>query len=314
MHHAAAAELDPAGVLADAATALAEGAADVELEAGLDEGEVPRPQPHLELLLEELPQEPLQHAGEVSDGDVLADDQPFHLVEGVLVGGVRLLVAEHAPGRDHPEGRREALHRPDLHRRGLRAHHQVPLVIAVEGVLHLPRRVVGGDVERLEVVVVKLDLGTVEHRVAHRDEDLLDLAAHLRQGVERAPHLRCSGQGGVEAFALALGGEPRFLEGSAARLDRRLDLLLEQVGPLADDATLLRGQARDRREQLGHRALLADELAVDGAEGLGITGGLDARQRLGAQLFQTLFHQRYLEGAAGAQDWFGGLEWVHARA
>src|SRR6185503_7726367 len=69
MHHAAAAELDPSRLLAHAAAVRAERAADVELEARLDEGEVAGPQPHLEVALEELAQEALQRPDEMSDCD-----------------------------------------------------------------------------------------------------------------------------------------------------------------------------------------------------------------------------------------------------
>ena len=47
------------------------------------------------------------------------------------------------------------------------------------------RRVVLGEVERREVVVLELDLGPLGDAVAEADEDVLDLAARLRQQVQR---------------------------------------------------------------------------------------------------------------------------------
>ena len=57
--------------------------------------------------------------------------------------------------------------------------------IDVEGVLCHPRRVARRVVERGEVVVVELDLGSLDHPVSEADEDVLDLALGADQRVER---------------------------------------------------------------------------------------------------------------------------------
>src|SRR5262249_5254675 len=56
----------------------------------------------------------------------------------------------------------------------------------VERVLHVTRRVVSRNVERLEVVVVALDLRALGHREAKPREDGDDLVVHAGQRVERA--------------------------------------------------------------------------------------------------------------------------------
>ena len=53
-----------------------------------------------------------------------------------------------------------------------------------EGVLHLPGRVVGVEVERVEVEPLGLDLGPLGDLPAHADEHVGDL---LLQGLQRVP-------------------------------------------------------------------------------------------------------------------------------
>ena len=104
------------------------------------------------------------------------------------VAGVERLVAVRAPGCDHVDRRRLRLHRADLHRRRVRAQHHL-LVGAerdVDRVLHRAGRVRGRDVQRLEVVPVVLDLGALGDPVPEPDEDVLELAADLRDEVQVA--------------------------------------------------------------------------------------------------------------------------------
>ena len=93
-------------------------------------------------------------------------------------------MAVDATGRDEAERRRAPRHRPDLHRRGVGAQH-VPAVDE-EGVLHVARRVIGRDVERLEVVPLGLDLGTFLDREAEPGEEADDVALDLRDRVQVA--------------------------------------------------------------------------------------------------------------------------------
>src|ERR1019366_19037 len=65
------------------------------------------------------------------------------------------------------------------------------------------------EVERLEVVVVGLDLGTFADRVAHRLEDGDDLVHHPQHGVLDADGALDAGKRDVEA----VGGEGIFRKG-----------------------------------------------------------------------------------------------------
>ena len=187
--HPAAAQLDPARLRAHpAALALAEDAGDLELGRRLGEREERRPQPGVDVGAEVGVGERLDGAGQVAEGDAPVDDQPLDLVEDGQVAGVGRVPAVGPAGGDDVDRRRLRRHHPDLHGRGVGAQ-QRRLGLAqlhVEGVPHAAGRMGGGHVEGLEVVPVGLDLGPLGHRVAHADEDVLQLAAGLVDEVEVA--------------------------------------------------------------------------------------------------------------------------------
>ena len=111
------------------------------------------------------------------------DRQPFHLVEHGRVRDVGVPPV-HAPRADDAHGRPLRLHRPDLHGRGVGAEQRV--LAQIEGVLHVAGGMVAGKVQRLEVVIVVLDLRPLGHREAQPHEDGDDLVVDDREGVQRA--------------------------------------------------------------------------------------------------------------------------------
>ena len=130
----------------------------------------------------------------------------------------------------------------------------------VEGVLHVAGGVVLRDVERLEVVVVRLHLGPVGDREAEPHEHVDDLVEDERERVSRAAHDAPAGQREVDA----VGGQP----GPALPLphhleparERRLDLGLGLVRLPPDHRPLGGGQRGHRAEELGEEPLLAEVL------------------------------------------------------
>ena len=118
------------------------------------------------------------------DGDVAIDHHAFELIEGVLVGGVHVFVAEGAAGRDHAQGRTQALHAAHLHRRSVGA--QQIAVGQPEGILHVARGMVGGDVQRVEIVIFVFHFGAIQHGETERDEEVLDFGLDLRDGMQMA--------------------------------------------------------------------------------------------------------------------------------
>ncbi len=156
----------------------------VDLDARLGEGEEVRAQTHVALVAEDRARELQQRALEVGERDVLVDGETLDLVELGRVRGVGVGPVD-APGDHHVQRRRVRFHRAHLHRRGVRAQHQLvlrwklagALLHDVEGVGARPRRVRGAVVERVEVVVHGLDLGPLHDREAEAEEDVFELAA-----------------------------------------------------------------------------------------------------------------------------------------
>ena len=100
-------------------------------------------------------QEAVQHRLHVGEADALVDHQAFDLVEHRRVRDVGSLRYTR-PGAITANGALAREHRADLHRRGMRA--QQLAVGEVERVVHRARRMIRGNVQRLEVVEVVLDL------------------------------------------------------------------------------------------------------------------------------------------------------------
>ena len=99
----------------------------------------------------------------------------------------------------------------------------------VERVHLRPRRVMIGDVERVEIVPVALDLRPLGHGKPHIGEDRGHLFRHLRHGVDRAARPVARRQRHIEPFR----GQPRIESGVFQRhllcRQRRIDLVLQRV-------------------------------------------------------------------------------------
>jgi hypothetical protein len=169
------------------------------------------------------------------------------------------------PGRDDADRRRLRQHRADLHRARVRAQHD--LVGHVERVLHVARRVILRDRERLERVPVGLDLRALRDDEAELGEDIDGLEPHLREQVEMATADRTCRQRDIDAPCEVLL-LPRAREAQQAGLHDLLDLLLGLVGRGADLRTLARRQLAELLHHLGDLALLAEELRLRGADRL----------------------------------------------
>ncbi len=132
----------------------------------------------------------------------LVDHQALDLEELGRVAGVDGLVAEAATGQQRADRRPLLVHDPDLARARVGAQ-QPGVDVEVERVPQVPRRVVGRDVEHLEVGDVVLDLGALVDDEAELGEDLGDLAGRLDDRVQGAAADRPAGRRDVRR----LGGE-----------------------------------------------------------------------------------------------------------
>ena len=124
-------------------------------------------------------------------------------------------------------------------------------------------------VQGLEVVDVVLDLGALQHFVAHADEDVLDLLPHLHQRVHAAHGALARRQRDVHGT----GGRTGRGQRGRALGKRRFHFRLESVDLRAEAAPLVGGQRRQRLQEGRDRAgLAAEELVVECLE-IAIGGG-----------------------------------------
>ena len=129
--------------------------------------------------------ERVQRAAQVGHRQAPVHRESLDLVEHRGVGGVEFVGAEGAADRDDVDRQVALEQRADLHRRGVGAQHLARAVRRdVEGVLLAARRVVGREVQRVEVELLGLDLGALGQFPAHRDEGVGDV---LGQDGDRVP-------------------------------------------------------------------------------------------------------------------------------
>ena len=149
---------------------------------------------------------------------------------------------------------------------------------------------VPGDVQQLEVVVVELHLGALDHLVAHAHEHV----HHLFQGdvhrVQRTGAALGAGQGDVDG----LRRQPRGLLLLGQRLFPGLQLGLQRGADLVDHLAhlrpLLRGQLAHAAQQRGQLALLAQRGHADLLQRAGGAGFFDVLHHALAHLTKHLFH------------------------
>ena len=144
-----------------------------------------------------------------------------------------------APGRDHADRsiRLVLLHRTCLHGRGLRA--QQNILRDVEGILHIARGVILRQVERLKVVVVRLNLRAFLYRKAHLQKDFLDAVQRDRERMEMSDLHRAAGQRDVDLLGVDLGRQYTLGNFLGLLCEELLKLGTRLVDDLADARTFL---------------------------------------------------------------------------
>ena|SRR5437588_6061060 len=90
------------------------------------------------------------------------DGQSLVLEEHVIIGGVDGLVAISFSWGNDPDWWLLPLHDTRLHCRRMAAQHYVRLQ-QVNGILHLPRRVVSRNVQRPVIIAISFDFWTIHH-------------------------------------------------------------------------------------------------------------------------------------------------------
>ena len=130
----------------------------------------------------------------MSHRQALINGEALDLVEHGRVGRVERVGAEDLAGARHVQRNAARQHCVGLDRGGVRAHDEVSAILGlgadatavdVERVLHLARRVIDVEVERVEVEPLMLNLGAFGDIPAHRHEKVGDLFHEGLQGMTR---------------------------------------------------------------------------------------------------------------------------------
>src|SRR5215472_17934059 len=100
------------------------------------------------------------------------------------MGGV-IIVAVHGSGNDDLKRGLAAFHGPDLYRRCMRAQHAA--TGNKESILHVPRGMIFGNIEGLEVVIVVFDIRTSSDFKAHAPKDIDDFIDDQGQRMRSPP-------------------------------------------------------------------------------------------------------------------------------
>ncbi len=116
----------------------------------------------------------------------------------------------------------------------------------------LPRGMLGGNVELVEVEIIRLDVGAFRHRKAHVSEDLDALVEHLGDGMDApfSDRARAHRQRDVGLLAREPGRERLAFERAFPRVERLADAALDLVDRLPEAFALLRRHGAEPRHQL----------------------------------------------------------------
>ena len=100
------------------------------------------------------------------------------------MGRVHFVGTEHPPRRNHPDRQFPFFHGPGLYRGRLGT--QANLRIDKKGILFVPGRMIGGDVQFGKIVILVLHFRTFHHLVSHAYKNPLHLFERYHVGVAMA--------------------------------------------------------------------------------------------------------------------------------
>ena len=202
-------------------------------------------------------QEEFQRALEVSKADTLVDDEAFHLREHRGMRGIVLIAAVNTARGNHANRLIGfvSLHGTRLYRRSLGTHEN--FISNIEGILHIARRMVLGQVQRLKVEVIALNFRTFFHAKAHVDKDILNTLHGQRQRVQMALRHRAPRQRNINLFTGQSCRHFLGFEFASLGIDSLFHFCFGNVDNLADFRTFLSRQAAHATQNSGEFPLLA---------------------------------------------------------
>ncbi len=154
--------------------------------------------------------------------------------------------------------------------------------------MHFACRMADGEVQRCEIIIIRLDIGTFRNREAHVAENGADLVDDLRDRMDTAKlGGRCAHrQRDIDAFGGKTRGDRGVLEGRLALGDPLGDLVLENVDCGTARLALFRAHRAQRLQELGNRPLLAQRVDTHGFDRRFVGRCLDFREQRGFQTFK----------------------------
>jgi hypothetical protein len=217
------------------------------------------------------------------------------------MGGV-VVDAVHEAGRDDADGRLAmGLHEVDLGIAGMGAQHH--LVVHVEGIVHVPGRMLRRDVQGFEVVPVIVDFGRHGLLEAEAAEEGDDLLAHLGERMEGAEGNAVTGQGRVHGRGLEAAFDGGILDALFQGGQAAVGIVAQSVDQLAEAGTLLGGEPSHGAQEGGDipfLAQVADLQIVEGLLELGPRGlGLGGHPALQVAQFPFQSGSDFVDGLQG---------------
>src|SRR5258705_11809633 len=106
-------------------------------------------------------------------------------------------VSVHAARTNNPDGRFLFFHYPRLHAAGMRPQEPVRIFMNIKCVLHVPRRMILGQVEGCEIMPVVFNLRAFRNGKSESSEDLYDSILHDANGMSCSYLNRIARQGPI---------------------------------------------------------------------------------------------------------------------
>ena len=269
---------------------MADVAAHINLARRLGEREVGRTHPDLGVRTEHLAGEKKDGLLEVGERHILVDVETLYLMEDAVGTGGDRLVPEHTARADDTDRKLHGLHRahldggcvgPQQKRIRMTGGHE-------EGVLHVSGRMVQREVQRLEHMVVILDLWSLGHIVAEFSEYVNDLLTDNRHRMPRPKLERNSRHRKILLRAVRRSHGSRLV---LKLVNLGLGDLLEFIYRTAKLPLKFRAIGPELLEKLGDLSFLAKK-PYTGL--LNIFGGLAIQPaHIREQLFYSLFHDSH---------------------
>ena len=203
---------------------------------------------------------------------------------------IRLIGAVYAAGADDADGRLARGHHACLHRRGLRTQNDV--VLHIEGILRIARRMVLRHVQQFEIVMIVFHFGAFYHFIAHAHEDIHHAIQRDVHRMQRTRAALRSGQGYIHGFLFKAHFLFLRLQFGAARLQRFLDRLAHIVDQLTHSRPLLCRKLTHAAQQRGKFALLAQHAYANLFKIAGALRIAQIAQHALPDLPKLLFHNR----------------------